>query len=185
MDQVARRRIAAARGPADARLVEDLLLLARADEHTGRHVEVDVDLDDIVLRRGRAGACDHRAEGDRRRSSPFGSCGDPRARCHASSATSSTMRSDTRDSGIRLECCAVADNRAQIVVADDGPGIPAADDDGYSTGSSGWIRHGSASPVARASACRSSPRSSEAHDGTVTVDESVERGSAFRRPSYR
>ena len=58
---VAHRRVAAARGASDASLVEDLLLLARADEHTGRHVAVDVDLDDIVLCRGRSRSRDHSA----------------------------------------------------------------------------------------------------------------------------
>lgn len=107
-------------------LVEDLLLLARADEHTGRHVEVDVDVDDIVL-----------AEAERVRSltqlkvladvKPVRASGDPNALSRlVRNLVDNAIRHAHKD--IRLEC-AVRDNRARIVVADDGPGIPEADRD--------------------------------------------------------
>lgn len=105
-------------------LVEDLLLLARADEHAGRHVEVDVDLDDIVL-----------AEAERVRSltqltvvadvKPARASGDPNA---LSRLVRNLVDNAIRHAhhGIHLEC-AVFDSRARIIISDDGPGIPTAD----------------------------------------------------------
>ena len=106
------------------RLVEDLLLLARADEHTDRHVVTDVDLDDVVY-----------AEADRVRAitglsvateiSHVRVSGDPRALSRLVRNLVDNAIRHAR-SGIRLECAQVA-ARAQITVADDGPGIPLAE----------------------------------------------------------
>jgi signal transduction histidine kinase len=105
-------------------LVEDLLLLARADELTGPMNRVDVDLDDIVL-----------AEAERVRSlthltviadvKAARASGDP-------SALSRLVRNVVDNAArhakavIRLEC-AVVGNYARVVVSDDGPGLPEAD----------------------------------------------------------
>ncbi|RDH78372.1 sensor histidine kinase [Mycolicibacterium moriokaense] len=105
-------------------LVEDLLLLARADELTGRHVRVDVDLDDIVL-----------AEAERVRSlsylkvvadvKPARASGDPGALARLlRNLVDNAIRH--AEAGIRLECAVVGDH-ARVVVSDDGPGLPEAD----------------------------------------------------------
>ena len=105
-------------------LVEDLLLLARADERTGRHVDVDVDLDDIVL-----------AEAERVRSitqlaviaevKPARASGDPNALSRLVRNLVDNAIRHARN-GIHLECAAV-DDHAVIVVSDDGPGVPDQD----------------------------------------------------------
>lgn len=105
-------------------LVEDLLLLARADELTGRQIKVDVDLDDIVL-----------AEAERVRSlahvkviadvKPARTSGDPNA---LSRLVRNLVDNATRHAkdGVRLEC-AVVGGHARVVISDDGPGLPEAD----------------------------------------------------------
>jgi signal transduction histidine kinase len=105
-------------------LVEDLLLLARADERTGRHVDVDVDLDDIVL-----------AEAERVRSitqlaviaevKPARASGDPNALSRLVRNLVDNAIRHARN-GIHLECATVDDD-AVIVVSDDGPGVPDED----------------------------------------------------------
>lgn len=106
------------------RLVGDLLLLARADEDSALLNEVDVDLDDIVY-----------AEADRvqtitglRVSTAINHArvtGDPRA---LSRLVRNLVDNAIRhaESEIRLECTPYA-KRAEIVVADDGPGVPLAE----------------------------------------------------------
>jgi signal transduction histidine kinase len=105
-------------------LVEDLLLLARADELTGSRVEVDVDLDDLIL-----------AEAERVRSltrlrvvaevKPARASGDPGAllRMVRNLVDNATRHAKA---SIHLEC-AVVGNLARVVVSDDGPGLPEAD----------------------------------------------------------
>lgn len=106
------------------RLVEDLLLLARADEHAGIHHDVDVDLDDVVY-----------AEAERVRTitglhvhssiTPVRISGDPR--------TLSRLVRNLVDNAIHHARshvhvnCGQIDDIAYISVADDGPGIPEAE----------------------------------------------------------
>jgi signal transduction histidine kinase len=157
-------------------LVEDLLLLARADEHTGRHVEVDVDVDDIVL-----------AEAERVRSltqlkviadvKPARASGDPNA---LSRLVRNLVDNAIRHAhnGIRLEC-GVFDNHALVVVADDGPGIPAADRDRVFDR---FVRLDT--PRDRRSGGAGLGLSIvaqiiDAHGGSVTIDDSVGGGARF------
>lgn len=105
-------------------LVEDLLLLARADELTGPTNRVDVDLDDTVL-----------AEAERVRSlthlkvitdvKAARVSGDPGA---LSRLVRNIVDNATRHAKevIRLEC-AVVGGYARVAVSDDGPGLPDAD----------------------------------------------------------
>ena len=157
-------------------LVEDLLLLARADELTGRHVKIDVDLDDIVL-----------AEAERIRSlthlkvtadvKPARASGDPSA---LSRVVRNLVDNATRHAkeDVRLEC-AVAEGHARVAVSDDGSGLPEADRDRVfgrfvrldtprdrEAGGAGL----GLSIVAQIVA---------AHHGTVRVDESVSGGARF------
>jgi signal transduction histidine kinase len=158
------------------RLVQDLLLLARADEHTDVHVAIDVDLDDIVY-----------TEADRVRAitglrvateiSHVRVSGDPRALARlVRNLVDNAVRHAHSD--IRLECAQVA-ARGQIVVADDGPGIPVAERrrifdrfvrlDSPRTRESGGAGLG-LSIVAQIA---------DAHHGTVTVGESSSGGARF------
>jgi signal transduction histidine kinase len=106
------------------RLVADLLLLARTDENSTLRSQVDVDLDDLLS-----------AEAERVKAitslrvftdiSHVRIVGDPRSL--------SRLLRNLVDNAIRyahshigLECRCV-DNRAQIVIQDDGPGVPVAD----------------------------------------------------------
>jgi signal transduction histidine kinase len=158
------------------RLVEDLLLLARADEHTDTHVAIDVDLDDIVY-----------AEADRVRAitdllvateiSHVRVSGDPRA---LSRLVRNLVDNAIRHahSSIRLECAQVA-TRAQVVVADDGPGIPVAERHRIFDR---FVRLDS--PRARESGGAGLGLSivaqiAEAHHGTVTIAESSSGGARF------
>ncbi len=107
-----------------ARLVDDLLLLAHADENLHALKMVDVDLDDIVY-----------AEEDRVRTltelrvimsvTAVRIAGDPQALSRLVRNLVDNAIRHAR-SEIRLEC-RPSDDHAQIIVADDGPGIPAAD----------------------------------------------------------
>lgn len=107
-----------------ARLVDDLLLLAHADERTQVLKQIDVDLDDIIY-----------AEADRIRTisgvavrvsvTAVRVTGDPQALSRLVRNLVDNAVRHARDE-IRLECGPV-DGHAQIVVADDGPGIPLAD----------------------------------------------------------
>lgn len=157
-------------------LVEDLLLLARTDEHAGRHVEMDVDLDDIVL-----------AEADRIRSltgltvaanvKAARVTGDPNALGRlVRNLVDNAIRH--AHGAVHLECAAV-DGHAVVVVADDGPGVPIEDRrrvfdrfvrlDSPRDRTSGGAGLG-LSIVAQLV---------EAHRGTVSVDESPSGGARF------
>ncbi|MCP9276903.1 sensor histidine kinase [Mycolicibacterium arenosum] len=105
-------------------LVEDLLLLARADESGGRHTRIDVDLDDIILRE---------AERVRSLTHPTVEADVKAARVIGDPDGLSRMIRNLVDnairhahSAIRLEC-GIAAGAAQIIVTDDGPGIPSDD----------------------------------------------------------
>ncbi len=157
-------------------LVEDLLLLARADELTGRHINVDVDLDDIIL-----------AEAERVRSltrlkviadvKPARASGDPNALARLVRNLVDNAIRHAHD-GIRLEC-AVAGGHARVVVADDGPGVPAADRQRVF---GRFVRLDT--PRDRAAGGAGLGLSIvaqivEAHHGTVTVEDSVSGGARF------
>ena len=159
-------------------LVEDLLLLARADERGGRSINIDVDLDDIVL-----------AEAERVRSlthlkviadvKPARASGDPDA---LSRLVRNLVDNAIRHAcdGIRLECGAVG-GHGRIVVSDDGPGVPAADRQRVF---GRFVRLDT--PRDRAAGGAGLGLSIvaqivEAHHGTVTVDDSARWGSSFRR----
>jgi signal transduction histidine kinase len=103
------------------RLVEDLLLLARSDEQFEPHKEVDVDLDDIMY-----------AEAERVRAITgltvstdihhVRVTGDHQALGRlARNMVDNAIRHANKE--IRLECTR-SRGHAQIVVADDGPGVP-------------------------------------------------------------
>ncbi|MGU3435949.1 sensor histidine kinase [Actinomycetes bacterium M1A6_2h] len=105
-------------------LIEDLLLLARADENASAPAHVDVDLDDVMY-----------AEISRIKSSsslkvtssitPVRVVGDRGALGRVvRNLVDNAMRH--ADSCIRLECATV-DGLAKVIVEDDGPGIPADD----------------------------------------------------------
>lgn len=158
------------------RLVEDLLLLARADEHSDVHVAIDVDLDDIVY----AEADRVRAITDLRVAAEVRHVrvsGDQRA---LSRLVRNLVDNAIRHahSSIRLECAQVA-ARAQVVVADDGLGVPVAERrrifdrfvrlDSPRTRESGGAGLG-LSIVAQIA---------DAHHGTVTVGESSGGGARF------
>jgi signal transduction histidine kinase len=158
------------------RLVEDLLLLARADEHSEVHVAVEVDLDDLVL-----------AEADRVRAitglrvstaiSPVRVAGDPRALSRQlRNLVDNAIRYAHSD--IRLECGRVA-ARAQIVVTDDGPGIPVGERrrvfDRFVRLDSPRTRESGGAGLGLAIVAQIA----DAHEGTVTVGESSSGGARF------
>lgn len=109
-------------------LVDDLLLLARADEHTLRLRRAPVDLDDLVL-----------AEGQRLRAETapgrvrVETSGVSAARVEADAATLRRMLRNLGDNAARHAnhriglALAERDGWAVLRVDDDGPGVPAAD----------------------------------------------------------
>jgi signal transduction histidine kinase len=104
-----------------AQLVDDLLLLAHADEHSHVPKRVEVDLDDIIYaetNRART-VTDLRVQASVR---AVRLLGDPLtlARLVRNLVDNAIRHAHSQ---IRLECRPV-DGYAQIVVADDGPGIP-------------------------------------------------------------
>ena len=138
-------------------LVEDLLLLAHADERDGRNINVDVDLDDIVL-----------AEAERVHSltlkviadvKPARASGDPDAPYRVSSEIWSTMPSGTHTMAF--------DSNARPSVAmpgwssrTTGRSTRGRSPTRCSDASSDWIRRAIEPSAAQAWACRSSLRSS-------------------------
>jgi signal transduction histidine kinase len=158
------------------RLVEDLLLLARADEHADLLKEIDVDIDDIVY-----------AELARIRTfttlqvssaiSPVRITGDPAALARlARNLVDNAIRH--AHSTIRLECAA-SGGYAQIVVADDGPGIPQAERrrvfDRFVRLDSPRAREAGGAGLGLSIVAQIV----EAHHGNVTVDESTGGGARF------
>jgi signal transduction histidine kinase len=157
-------------------LVEDLLLLARADERSGRNIKIDVDLDDIVL-----------AEAERVRSlthlkviadvKPARASGDPSALSRLVRNLVDNAVRHAHD-GIRLECAAVGGS-ARVLVSDDGPGVPAADRQRVF---GRFVRLDT--PRDRAAGGAGLGLSIvaqiiEAHHGTVSVDDSPSGGARF------
>jgi signal transduction histidine kinase len=158
------------------RLVEDLLLLARADEHSDVQVAIDVDLDDIVY----AEADRVRAITDLRVATEI-----RHVRVSGDQRTLSRLVRNLVDnairhahSSIRLECAQVA-ARAQIVVADDGPGIPLAERrrifDRFVRLDSPRAREYGGAGLGLSIVSQIA----DAHHGTVTVGESSSGGARF------
>lgn len=106
-----------------SQLVEDLLLLARADEAAMSLRRVDVDIDDILLAEAaRLRSADH---GVRSTISACRVTGDPAALARV---VRNLTDNATRYSRNVIELrCGYEPGFVRIVVADDGPGIPAAD----------------------------------------------------------
>jgi signal transduction histidine kinase len=106
------------------RLVADLLLLTRADEHalTVRHD--DVDLDDLVFAERERFAAQYPAVRFRARVDPVRVAGDPAG---LQRALRNLLDNAARHAESRVTVAAWADGEAHLVVADDGHGI-AADD---------------------------------------------------------
>ncbi|CAM2764412.1 sensor histidine kinase [Skermania piniformis] len=105
-------------------LVDDLLLLARADERAGRLRRVDVDLDDLVFAERR------RLVG---RSAPRVVATVQPCRVRGDRAALARVVRNLVDNAVRhatdmveLDCRDVG-RHARLIVADDGPGIPEAD----------------------------------------------------------
>jgi signal transduction histidine kinase len=105
-------------------LIDDLLLLARADERTATHPSVDVDVDDLLY-----------DEAARIRAAttltvttsiaPVRVTGDPSALGRVvRNLVDNAMRH--AESAVELSCSST-ETHAQIVVEDDGPGVPEAD----------------------------------------------------------
>lgn len=158
------------------RLVEDLLLLARADEKSELRKVVDVDLDDIVY----AEAARIRTITGLRVSTaidPVRITGDPRALSRlVRNLVDNAIRHGHED--IRLECGSRA-GRAQIVVADDGPGVPLSDRervfDRFVRLDTPRARESGGAGLGLAIV----EQIATAHRGTVAVDESLSGGARF------
>jgi signal transduction histidine kinase len=157
-------------------LVEDLLLLARADELTGRHVKIDVDLDDIVL-----------AEAERVRSlthlkviadvKPARVSGDPSALARLVRNLVDNATRHARDV-VRLEC-KLFGGHALVAVSDDGSGLAEADRqrvfDRFVRLDTPRDREAGGAGLGLSIVAQIV----EAHHGTVTVDNSVSGGARF------
>jgi signal transduction histidine kinase len=158
------------------RLVGDLLLLARADENSALRHEVDVDLDDIVY-----------AEAERVRTitglrvsteiSHVRVTGDPRALSRlVRNLVDNAIQHAHSD--IRLECNRSA-HHAEIIVSDDGPGVPLAERrrvfDRFVRLDSPRTRESGGSGLGLAIVAQIA----DAHHGTVEVGESPIDGARF------
>jgi signal transduction histidine kinase len=158
------------------RLVEDLLLLARADEHSDLLKEIDVDIDDIVyaeLARVRTFTALQVSSAI----SPVRITGDPRALSRLiRNVVDNAMRHAY--STIRFECTADG-GYAQIVVADDGPGVPIAERrrvfDRFVRLDSPRARHAGGAGLGLSIVAQIA----EAHHGKVTIDETSGGGARF------
>ncbi|KAA0022409.1 HAMP domain-containing protein [Antrihabitans cavernicola] len=107
-------------------LIEDLLILARADEHTSPLPTTDVDIDDILYLEG-ARIPNVSSLAVTTAIVPVRVTGDPRALARVVRNLVDNALRHAR-SEIHLEC-GTAGGVALIVVEDDGPGIPAAERD--------------------------------------------------------
>jgi signal transduction histidine kinase len=158
------------------RLVEDLLVLARSDEQFELRKEVDVDLDDLVY-----------AEAERVRAMTeltvtteihhVRVTGDPRALGRLVRNMVDNAIRHAR-STIRLECIPSRD-RVEIVVADDGPGVPPDERrrifDRFVRLDSPRARDSGGAGLGLAIVAQIT----EAHHGTVAVYESPSGGAQF------
>jgi signal transduction histidine kinase len=158
------------------RLVEDLLLLARSDEQFELRKEVDVDLDDIVY-----------AEAERVQTITgltvstqihhVRVTGDPRALGRlVRNLVDNAIRH--ADNDIHLECTRSRDH-VEIVVADDGPGVPPDERrrifDRFVRLDSPRARHAGGAGLGLAIVAQIA----EAHHGSIEVSESPSGGAQF------
>ncbi|WP_433042818.1 sensor histidine kinase [Dactylosporangium sp. CS-033363] len=161
-----------------ARLIADLLLLARVDEKGLQLRHEDVDLDDLVYLERERLAADHPGLKVTARTAPVRVSGDPH---HLQRVLRNLVDNAARYAKNTVEVTLEAQGgTAEIVVADDGPGIAAEDrvrvfdrfvrlDEDRSRAGGGT---GLGLPIARDIAT--------AHGGTLTVEESPAGGALLR-----
>jgi signal transduction histidine kinase len=160
-----------------ARLVEDLLLLARADDNGLRHRRQDVDLDDIIYTERERLGLEHPELSVRASFEPVRVTGDADALLRV---VRNLIDNSARHAAHHVTISVGAgDGMAEIVIGNDGPPIPAADrerifgrfvrlDDSRSRTDGG---SGLGLAIAREIVT--------AHGGTLTVDD-LELGAAMR-----
>ena len=167
------------------RLVEDLLLLARADEQTLPLGRRPVDLDDLVFEEARRLRTDNGLRIDTTGVSAARVMGDESAlrRVVVNLAENAARHARTKVSFALKE----ESGAAVLDIADDGPGIPEADRRGSSSASSASTTRAAATTEAAGSGWRSSPNSSPrtAERCRSPMTGRVEPGSrsASRRPA--
>ncbi|MGI5183877.1 sensor histidine kinase [Dactylosporangium sp. CA-152071] len=161
-----------------ARLIADLLLLARIDESGPQLRREDVDLDDIVYTERDRLSAGHPGLRVEARVSPVRVDGDPH---HLQRVLRNLLDNAARHARGRVEIgLSAAGGTAELTVADDGPGIPAAErervfgrfvrlDDDRSRQAGGT---GLGLPIARDVVA--------AHGGTLTVHEGPDGGALLR-----
>jgi signal transduction histidine kinase len=159
------------------KLVDDLLLLARVDDHKLRLRRADVDLDDLVYAERERIALEHPELSIEGSIDPVRVAGDP-DQLHR--AVRNLVDNAVRHAHRAVTLSVTAGNgEGQVVVGNDGPPIPAGDrlkifdrfvrlDDSRSRQGGGA---GLGLPIARDIV--------EAHGGTITVDDRAD-GAAFR-----
>ncbi|BCB89593.1 two-component sensor histidine kinase [Phytohabitans suffuscus] len=139
------------------RLVGDLLLLARVDEHGLTLRRTDVDLDDIAYRERERLAAQHPHLTVRARIDPVRVSADTH---QLERAVRNLVDNAARHARSRVTIVVrAAAGSAYLLVADDGPGYPRRSGNGSSTGSCGWTTPAPAATAARGWACRSPGRS--------------------------
>jgi signal transduction histidine kinase len=161
-----------------ARLIADLLLLARVDEKGLQLRREDVDLDDLVYLERERLTAEHPGLRISARAAPVRVSGDPH---HLQRVLRNLLDNAARHarSSVELKLQAL-DGTAEMLVADDGPGIAAADrdrvfdrfvrlDDARSRSGGGT---GLGLPIARDIVA--------AHGGTLTVEDAPGGGALLR-----